>query len=755
MTSGRPRVHVVLATYEPDERFLAAQVASIRAQDGVELTAHVVDDGSSREAIARIRRVLGRDRRFELVALEHAGVAATFERGLALVPDGVDAVLLSDQDDVWHPDHATRVVALLDEGHLLAHTDAVVVDARGRTVAPSLFAHESRDVAASTPADLVIRNVVTGCTTALRPSLLAAALPFPEPFGSRPFLLHDLWLALCAASLGTVGVDPHPSVNYRQHRDNVIGAAPGIGRWRGWRQATGSWQRCRAIASAVRGVAAEGRLPRPGWGVRVWTGPLAELVTPVRLAAFALRRPGGRALARTLAAGALGAAALRLRALPGRLAVDLGRKARKALAVLVHVATAPRVAANALVRSAGLTDDGPLRSIEPVPYGPQCRPLRAVLHQRAGRVVNVLIPGVSPSGVFGGVATAVTIAVRLAEAGERVRLVLTDYGQTLSEARIRALVLRHVATTPEALGRIAVTNAIRDDRVLDLGPGDVFLATAWWTAFRAANTIAAEPRLVERRVHYLVQDHEPLFYPASDRQLDAQRSYELPALHLVNSAPLAEHLRTEVGLVIDPALVFAPVVAVPRAPLRAMPAPGEPLRVLVYGRPGVGRNLFDTALRGLALWIAERRSAGGALDPELVTIGERLPVRYEVAGVPVRDLGVLAWGEYLGLLARSHVGVSLMTSPHPSYPPLEMASSGMVVVSNRWGPKDLGSVTRRIVSCDPDPVSLSRALGRAEARLAAGGDPPIRLERLGVDLDAVVAAYRGHLEAPPRGRRRR
>jgi hypothetical protein len=676
------------------------------------------------------------------VALEHAGVARTFERGLAIVPDGVDAVLLSDQDDRWAPDHALRAVSLLGEGHLLVHVDATVIDEEGRELAPSLFALEGRDVEAATPADLVIRNVVTGCTAALDPRLLPAALPFPTEFGTRPLLLHDLWLALCAASLGSIGVGRVPTVAYRQHADNVLGATTleRMTRWHGWRRAMWAWQRARAIARAVQEVADQGRLPRPGWGVRAWTGPLAELTSTAALARYALRRRHGRVLAGQFALGAIGSLVVRVAASPGRLVGSIRRKGRKAAAVALHVVVAPRTAANALARSAGALDDGPLRTIDPVPYPPQSRPLRTVLHDRPGRVVNVLIPGVSPSGVFGGVATAVTIAVRLAEAGERVRLVLTDFGQSLTESRIRALVLRHVATTPEALGRIAVTNAIRDDRVLDLGPGDVFLATAWWTAFRAANTIADEPRLIERRVHYLVQDHEPLFYPASDRQLDARRSYDLPALHLVNSTPLAEHLRAEVGLDIDPELVFAPVVAVPRAPVRALPAAGEPVRVVVYARPGVGRNLFDTALRGLAMWDAARRSAGDATRLDVVSVGEPEQFRYRIGETPVRAPGVLSWDEYLDLLASSHLGVSLMTSPHPSYPPLEMAMSGLVVVTNRWGPKDLSVLSERIVSCEPDADGVAAALTLARARLDAGGDPAFDLAPLGSVLTTTAAA---------------
>jgi hypothetical protein len=34
------------------------------------------------------------------------------------------------------------------------------------------------------------------------------------------------------------------------------------------------------------------------------------------------------------------------------------------------------------------------------------------------------------------------------------------------------------------------------------------------------------------------------------------------------------------------------------------------------------------------------------------------------------------------------VGLSLMYTPHPSYPPLDLAASGAVVVTNRYGVKE-------------------------------------------------------------------
>lgn len=223
----------------------------------------------------------------------------------------------------------------------------------------------------------------------------------------------------------------------------------------------------------------------------------------------------------------------------------------------------------------------------------------------------------------------------------------------------------------------------------------------------------------------------------------AEASYGLDALHVVNSTPLATHLRAEHGLDIDDDLVLAPRVAVPRTlPLR--PVDG-PLRLVVYGRPSVGRNLFDTALRGVAMWDAARRAAGDAGALEVLSVGEPEQFRYRIGEQMVRTPGVLGWDDYLALLATAHLGVSLMASPHPSYPPLEMAASGLVVVTNRWGPKDLGGLSQRFVSCTPDASDVARSLAVAESRHARGGDPALDLTPLGRPLESVARALRARL----------
>ena len=52
-----------------------------------------------------------------------------------------------------------------------------------------------------------------------------------------------------------------------------------------------------------------------------------------------------------------------------------------------------------------------------------------------------------------------------------------------------------------------------------------------------------------------------------------------------------------------------------------------------------------------------------------------------------RLLQNLRWPEYAALVRQADLGLGLMYTPHPSYPPLDLAASGAVAVTNRYGRK--------------------------------------------------------------------
>jgi hypothetical protein len=65
---------------------------------------------------------------------------------------------------------------------------------------------------------LSTQNFVTGCAVLINRRLLEFATPIPDAI-----ILHDWWLALCAAACGRIGYIDEPLVQYRQHSRNQIG----------------------------------------------------------------------------------------------------------------------------------------------------------------------------------------------------------------------------------------------------------------------------------------------------------------------------------------------------------------------------------------------------------------------------------------------------------------------------------------------------------------------------------------------------
>ena len=74
--------------------------------------------------------------------------------------------------------------------------------------------------------------------------------------------------------------------------------------------------------------------------------------------------------------------------------------------------------------------------------------------------------------------------------------------------------------------------------------------------------------------------------------------------------------------------------------------------------------------------------------------------------------------DYADYLSRALVGVSLMISPHPSYPPLEMAEAGLATITNAFAGKDLRRRFDNIVSpARLDPASLADLIEDTVARM--------------------------------------
>ncbi len=227
MSSPR-HVEILLATFE-GAPFLEEQLESLLAQTHAGWTLLARDDGSTDGTPAILERYANRHAgRIRVLPSDGRRLGAAGNFSALLEASAAPYVAFCDQDDVWLPDklEATlAAMAALEERRgaacpLLVHTDVRVVDERLRPLGDSLWRYHGTDPGRlSVLPRLLLQNVVTGCTAMANRALVSLARPIPPE--AR---MHDWWLALVAAAFGAVGAVPRPTLLYRQHRANELGA---------------------------------------------------------------------------------------------------------------------------------------------------------------------------------------------------------------------------------------------------------------------------------------------------------------------------------------------------------------------------------------------------------------------------------------------------------------------------------------------------------------------------------------------------
>jgi hypothetical protein len=748
-----PAFVVVLPVYRPDPGHLSAQVASIAAQSvpGVHVV-FVAADTTSGPAIRRLAADTGLDHSLVEPA-QPLDAPRAVETGLRRALDlaGPDTLLaLADQDDIWHPDRLAEGARALAAGAALAHSDARIIDGQGGVLHGSMFRFERRHRRPGLRG-LLLRNNVTGMTLTMRRTVADLALPFPQQAGVHFY--HDLWLALVAAATGGIAFIPRPTVDYRQHGQNLMGAVDRTDRprfrprlpdalWLRREAAAYALARFLAVSLANRlsDAAEDGRLAapprlRPLWPNRGYlSSPFGHLWDMARLTLT-----GHLRLAR-IALGHLSASA-------GRIGWTLGQVLGPGLAEQIAAFDERLYSlAPGLPPMPSYADRGETGAVTPAARHldarkfPRFRPLLTAPDPG----VVVLVPTLNPTEIYAGVATAVDIGAGLAARGYRVRFLSTDLPVNAPDAT-RQFILGRMppAATPP---RIDILCGARTPE-LAFHPDDTLLASAWWSAHIIRHLQPAGFR--RRRFLYLIQDHEPNFYAWGPEYADAQESYGFDFVPLFNTTLLRDHFAALGHAFATPdALCFQPSIDIARYAAGTRPPSPARRRLAVYGRPAIPRNMFPTAVEALELFLGRE-----GLTPdqvELLSVGMRHPHVTLAGGHRLTCLGKLPLSAYPDWLLGVDVGLSLMLSPHPSHPPLEMATAGVRVVTNRFGPKDLSRLTPAILSVDPTPQAVADGLSRAWALgPAADADRRFTLDALGDPLEAVIARLDAMLRRGP------
>lgn len=306
--------------------------------------------------------------------------------------------------------------------------------------------------------------------------------------------------------------------------------------------------------------------------------------------------------------------------------------------------------------------------------------------------LSFVVPLLQKGSDFGGTATGIDIFCRLylalsASRQSDLRIIVTDVvAETDTSIIVSRAAKAGLAITPDQIELVRSPSAH-----IAVRANEIFMTYNWWVTLNFAelrNQQAAIFGSAAKPLVWLMQDYEPAFMAFSSAHMLARAAYDTsePLWGVINSSNLANYMEA-VGHHPARQFVFEPVIVDALRPyLDQVAASTRSKRVLVYGRPSVERNCFPALVRGLKRWVRdypelsdwEVISAGVPHDP--VDLGD---------GRKLVSVGKLSLDEYAQMLLSCSAGVSLMASPHPSYPPLEMAHFGLRTVTNGYFCKEL------------------------------------------------------------------
>lgn len=320
--------------------------------------------------------------------------------------------------------------------------------------------------------------------------------------------------------------------------------------------------------------------------------------------------------------------------------------------------------------------------------------------------VNLVIPYLEPSGIFGGLSSALSFSRHFINLGYRLNIIYLSpqCDKIKEEAFLKAITDYYSEATD--LSRITLIDRLNTSN-LPFSKDDLFIGTFWTTALAIKNTLTKN-HFNQAKFIYMIQDFEPGFYAWSDDFALADYTYTLNFIPVFNAQSLFEYVaQKHPNLVEYHNHVIKPVVRFPKNNFVLTRQSDNKCNVLIYGRPSKDRNLFNVIIIGLKRWIKKNNIELNKVS--INSIGEKHADIDLGNQIVVKSLGKMSYDQYIDLLGKTDIGLSLMLSPHPSYPPLEMALHGVRVITNKFENKQLKDIENLSV-IEPYPENLSDEL---------------------------------------------
>lgn len=330
----------------------------------------------------------------------------------------------------------------------------------------------------------------------------------------------------------------------------------------------------------------------------------------------------------------------------------------------------------------------------------------------AGKRINILVPSINTEHVFGGISTALKFFEKFAKmSGFDRRMILVDADPSREAVNKYQSDYKFVKASEDSDADAQILPYSTRQGSIPVSENDYFMFTGWWTAHcaqEAYEKFQKQGGFAPNKFIYFIQDFEPGFYAWSTRYLLADATYKsrYEQIAVFNSRLLRDYFKNN-GYAFAEEYYFEPVL---NDRLKEILVNNEkPMQkkrqILIYGRPGTERNAFNLIVAALKAWVSVQENVQ---EWTILSAGEQHPAVDLGKNMKLTSVGKLTIDEYAKTLEESYAGISLMASPHPSYPPLEMAAYEVKVITNTFANKDLTDFGSNIVSVGrtaPDEIA--------------------------------------------------
>lgn len=299
--------------------------------------------------------------------------------------------------------------------------------------------------------------------------------------------------------------------------------------------------------------------------------------------------------------------------------------------------------------------------------------------------INFFLPTIDPEILFGGYIAVFNFVKRLIENGYPVRIILC--GPLSTPLTLIKREVKNIDYVSYCLQNSEIVPYEKASKLLVIGKNDINVGYSWTTMRQAYHASIATNIPIPV---FFIQEYEPIFHSFDSFRFFCDETYTLPHFPIFNSPHLVQFFKeNRLGVFSNGTgkkdySFFKHAIADIKSPTIENLKNRQQKKLLFYARPEghAGRNVYEVGVCALKKSIKLGVFGDNWEFYGIGSLGLKKEIDLSENGSKLKLLPRVSYAEYKDMLCNFDLGVSLMYSPHPSVPPIEMSKAGMITVTS-------------------------------------------------------------------------